>query len=242
MLAKSPKMKVLTALTVSCLSLLCAFAVSKADEDKKETAAETQASDAPAKGADGALQGGVKQVELSLTRMRDVSMDISKLKQDAKALYGEATRQIVHIQSSPNIIGGAVVNIPIRFETGQYLPPRKKWVERYVADIGPELKLLKEGVDEMESGCREILVAESLKDDLKEIFSDWSKGVKLANEHYDDLAAYVGKGRLTNSELGSKSLELRNYLTGLERTVKAGFKLMRKSQKKTRNDKMVPIA
>lgn len=244
-------------LSVSALSPWAIYA----DESKKETGAQAESSanqtakteSAAAEHAgkdhsegaltgEGALKGGVEQVEISLTRMRDVSLDVKTLESDVKGLYGEATRQIVSIESSPNIIGGVLVNIPYRFETGSYLPPRRKQVKHYVSQIGPTLKLLKEGVEEMECGCRAILVPEGIRDEFQPIVKDWNALVKEANEHFDDLEKYVAENRLTNSELGGRAQELSNDMRGLEATLKQAFKLVKRAQKKNKNDKLVPIA
>lgn len=218
-----------------------------ADDNADKKASRTQSADKKnqddkSAGSEAPIKGGVEQVEISLSRIRDVNLGVQRLKSDVKSLYEESTRQYVTIESSPSIIGTSVVNIPYRFQTGRYMPPRRKWVNNYLAQIGPDLRLLKEGVDETESGCRELLVPEGVKDDLQNIFSDWAKMVKEANHHFDDLEEYVSKSKLTNDELGSKALVLGNDMRGLEVTLKAAFKLVKTSQKKNKNDKLVPIS
>lgn len=191
---------------------------------------------------ESSLKGEVKQVEISLSRIRDVSLDVQRVKADVKALYGEATRQLVNIDSSPTIIGSTVVNIPYSFKTGEYMQPRKKWVSHYTSQIGPTLKLLKEGVDEMESGCRSLLVPAGIKNDFQQAIESWNYQVKETNKHFDDLNAYVEQGRLTNKELGDKTLILGNDMRNLDATLKIAFKLVKTSTKKNKNDKLVPIA
>ncbi len=230
------------ALLVALLALTVGVGISRADDDdKKQNSSKTSAAK-ESQPAPGALQGGVQQVEISLTRIRDLSQDVNHVKREVRELYDEATRKVVRIESSPNIIGTTVISIPYRFETGEYMPPRRKQVENYVAEIGPTLKLLKENVDETENGVRELLVPESLKDDFREILSDWSNYIKRANTHFDSLQEYVAKSKLTNQELGSKALQLGEDMKGMEMTLKTAFKLVKQSNKKNKNEKMVPVA
>lgn len=253
--SKSCKNSVLIATGLLMLSPLLLQSI--AEESKStEKPAETKTSSNPSETAEskaeghsggalsgeGVLKGGVEQVEISLTRMRDVSLDVKTLESDVKGLYGEATRQVVRIDSSPNIIGGVLVNIPYRFETGEYLPPRRKYVNNYIAQIGPNLKLLKEGVNEMECGCRAILVPEGVKEEFGSVVKDWNSIVKQANTHFDELENYVKTSKLTNSELGGRAQELNGDMQGLKATLKEAFKIMKRAQKKNKNDKMVPIA
>lgn len=230
------------ALLVAVIAFTIGVGISRADDDNKKNNSPKAPVAQESQPASGVLQGGVQQVEVSLTRIRDVSQDVNHVKREVRELYDEATRKVVRIESSPNIIGTTVVSIPYRFETGEYMPPRRKQVENYVAEIGPTLKLLKENVEETESGVRELLVPESLKDDFREIFSDWSNYIKRANTHFDGLEEYVAKSKLTNQELGSKALQLGEDMKGMEVTLKAAFKLVKQANKKNKNEKMVPVA
>ena len=238
------KMAITRALIFVLLTALLGVGMSKAEVTKSEVTK----SEASKKSADAipeqsnVIRGEITQVEVSLTRLRDLHSDIESLKGDVKSLYGESTRKVVHIQSSPNIIGTTVVNIPYRFETGEYMPPRKRQVTNYVAQMGPTLKLLKENVEETESGCRELLVPEGIKDDFQHVFSDWSKYIKQANASYDKLDEYVKTGRLSNEDLGSKALQLGEDVAGIDRTLKTAFKLVKRANKKHKNDKLVPVA
>lgn len=227
------------ALLVALLAVSVGVGISKAEDSKSNSSKKASESEqAPA----GALRGEVQQVEVSLTRIRDLSTDVSHVKREVRSLYDEATRKVVHINSTPNIIGTTVINIPYRFETGDYMVPRRKQVMNYIGEIGPTLKLLKENVEETESGCRELLVPESLKDDFREIFSDWSSYIKRANAHFDDLEDYVSKNKLSNQELGSKALQLGEDMKGMENTLKTAFKVVKASLKKNKNEKFVPVA
>jgi uncharacterized protein Yka (UPF0111/DUF47 family) len=229
------------AVIISLLALSVGVGISKAEDSSKSSSSKTAAA-AETDQTSGVLRGEVRQVEVSLTRIRDLSTDVNHVKREVRSLYDEATRKVVHIQSSPNIIGTTVINIPYRFETGEYMPPRRKQVLNYISEIGPTLKLLKENVEETESGCRELLVPESLKDDFREIFSDWSNHIKKANTHFDNLEEYVSKEKLTNEGLGSKALQLGEDMKGMEVTLKTAFKLVKTSLKKNKNEKFVPVA
>ncbi len=189
------------------------------------------------------LKAGLQESQASLARMRDVSQDVKSIERAVDGLYKESTRQLVATDLSHNIIAGANVNIPFSYKCGQYLPPRQEWVERYVADIGPTLSLLKKGVDEMEQGRQTVMVPATIKDEFQELFVQWSELVKGANQHYDKLKAYTAEAKLTNKQLGNYALELSRDVRALDLTIKDSYKLVKDAQKKNnKSGERVPIA
>lgn len=194
------------------------------------------------------LKGGLQETDVSLNRMRDISKDIKALQRSADKLYLEASRKVISTESSSNIVGGTIVagtglSIPVAYEYGAYLPPRKELLHEFLDEIGPTIRQLKEGVDEMEHGRPTVMVPSAIKEDFQEMFVQWSELVKGINLHYDKIVTYIERGKITNRELKAYAIELKHHVNALDTTIKESSKLVKLAHKKdNKNEKRVPIA
>ncbi len=142
----------------------------------------TPGSDAGAGSPQGpVLKGGVRTLVLTLNEVREAGVAIDKVKRLSADLYEEMTRHDVQLEEEPEIIGTTVVYIPVNFDAGTYLPPRKKWVDLYMSQLGPLVTAMKSEITDVE-----IAVPEETKARLRLLFNDW---VSVVTDVQTNLAA-----------------------------------------------------
>lgn len=144
----------------------------------------------PAAAGDGGLSGQVQLVELNLSTLRDLGLDIKRVHHGAGSLIDEVSRQPVNVQTVPNVIGlNTVYNIPVGFTGGGYLRPRKAAVDAALRMMEPWIDLAKTSVDEITEGHKKLDLDDETKEELAPQFKSW---VALVNDTYDHLQKLKG--------------------------------------------------
>jgi hypothetical protein len=165
-----------------------------------------------------ALEGEVQTVELDLQTLRDLGLDIKKVRHAASGLYEEVTRTPVTIQSTPNFIGnGTIINIPTGFSSsGAMLPPRKKAVDAAMVAMRPIITIAKEDVDAFESGRKELNLPQHLLDQLKPTFDDWRIAAKDASNQLAQLEPLTQGPPYMNESIASHASAIDKDMRTLE--------------------------
>lgn len=208
--------------------------VPQASAPQKSRLAQTQSTKGP-KNSDAvkALEGEVETVELDLQTLRDLGLDIKKVRHAASGLYDEVTRQPVTIQSTPNFIGnGTIINIPTGFSSaGGVLPPRKKAVDAAMAAMRPFITIAKEDVDAFESGRKELNLPQHLLDQLKPNFDDWKVAAKDASTQLAQLEPLTQGPPYANDAIGSHASAIDKDMRTLESDRREIYKVLQSEGK-----------
>lgn len=132
------------------------------------------------------IQAGVQMIELNLQVLRDVGLDIKNILKAASSLYDEVTIQPVTIQTMPEVVGrGTIINIPVGFTPSGNAPqPSKKRVDLSMNQMRPIIQMMKQDVDDFESGRRRLDISDAERQELEPLFDQW---VKLVNDINSNL-------------------------------------------------------
>lgn len=164
-----------------------------------------------------ALEGEVQTVELDLQTLRDLGLDIKKVRHAASGLYDEVSRTPVTIQSMPNFIGnGTIINIPTGFTSTGALPPRKKAVDAAMVAMRPFITIAKEDVDAFESGRKELNLPQPLLDQLKPTFDNWKIAAKDASSQLAQLEPLTQGPPYMNESIASHASAIDKDMRTLE--------------------------
>lgn len=195
----------------------------------------------PCLGAEGAsasdtaspkvIQGGVVKVEVSLNDLRDARLAVSRVRKAAANLYDEVTRQEMTMTSNPNMIGTTVISIPTPSFTGQYLPPRSRWVKASIREISPIMNLFKEDVDVALESNRHVDVSDATSKQLDPLRNELFSSVKSSFETYEQLASLTEGPGYDNRAIADKSKSLDKEMKQLDRTLKKGVSILQKEAK-----------
>jgi hypothetical protein len=180
------------------------------------------------------LKGGVTDIEVTLTDLRDARMSTGRLRKAVANLYDEVTRQEMTMSFNPNVIGSTVITTPTPMATGRYLEPRKKWVDESMADIGPIIKLFKEDVDKALEDDKRAGADDAIHDALGSIKEELFSQVKSSFETYTALEGMTAGPGYDNSTIASTAKILDNDMKKLDRSLKKGISILQKEAKATK--------
>lgn len=98
-------------------------------------------------GKPAGLSGAVKATAVTCAAgLKSIGQLTSRIKRTASELVGECTRQNLVVVSEPDVIGPVVIPaMPApdgMIAAGDYLPPRKHWLELYAADFARTIGVL----------------------------------------------------------------------------------------------------
>lgn len=177
------------------------------------------------------LQGGVVKVEVTLNNLRDARLSVSRARKAIANLYDEVTRQQVTMTYNPNLVGTTVITIPMPSFTGQYLPPRKKWVTASMSEIGPIMNLFKEDVDNAIESNRQTDVSEAAREVLDPIKANVFALVKSSFSAYKELEDLTSGSGYDSAKIASVSNNLDAHMKRLDQTLKKGISALQKEAK-----------
>lgn len=155
------------------------------------------------------LQGGVKMLALTMNELRDAKTSVDKVKRVSSDIYNEMTRIPVQMGQMVNAVGTTVINIPVPVGIGDALPARPKWVNFYMSELVPLVRLMKEEIDEVEDGTAKWVVRDDLKEALRPYYEDWKKVVKDVDSKVTSLQKLT-KRPPYNQELAAKEAKAIN--------------------------------
>lgn len=177
------------------------------------------------------LQGQVIQIDVTLNDLRDARLSISRLRKATANLYDEVTRQQMTMSYNPNLVGSTVIMTPVPTFSGAYLPPRKKWVDETMADIGPIITLFKQDVDAAIESNRRTDVRDSTRKALDPVREEAFALVKGAFDLYTELERLTVGPNYDNQAISSTTTKLDNQIKRLDRTLKKGISILQREAK-----------
>lgn len=177
------------------------------------------------------IKAGVNVYVVSLENLKEIGMAIREVQEAASDLYEEVSRREVTLTSTPNVVGFTVMSMPSGFTQGAYLPPRKKWVDAYMADMVRIVKLMKDECDDVLAGKAQLVVPVPEQDQVKTMFGQW---VGLVNDTFNkvsDLETTTKQPMLNNSAIANAALAINKDMKALEALRKKVYKIYQKAGK-----------
>lgn len=176
------------------------------------------------------LKGGVQKVELSLEKLRDVGLDLKELLKGLSSLYDEVTAQPVQLITEPEIVGrGIVINIPVgTMPVGPRPPARKKRVDIAMGQIAPVVTMMKENVDEVVAGKRELDLPSDVIETLQPQFKAWTKAVDATAGQLSQLQQLTQGPPYDNDAIAQTAAAMEKNVKTLDETRRAIYKVIRK--------------
>jgi hypothetical protein len=145
------------------------------------TAAPPAPAEAGAAPAEKTLEGNVHASVISaLNALKQAGRSATQLRHASGALYDEVSTPEVQIVDEPELIAGVVVSLPISFQTGQLLAPRKKWVDHDMEELTQVYDLIKADVSEI------VIPAEN-KEQAQPIYNELTAIMQSIGKHIDNL-------------------------------------------------------
>jgi hypothetical protein len=186
------------------------------------------------------IQGGVVKIDVTLNDLRDARLSTSRVRKAAANLYDEVTRQQVTMNYNPNVVGMAVIMTPSPSFTGAYLPPRKKWVEAAMSEIGPIITLLKEDVDLAIESNRRTEVADATRAQLDPLRDEAFSKVNTSFDLYKQLQKLCfGVSSYDNQAIAHVASSLDHEMKSLDKSLKKGIAVLQKEAKASKKTKSV---
>ncbi len=213
------------------LSLVCFFAM------LSFCASMAMASEAEENKATTTLQGGVVELDITLDNLRDARLSINRLRKAIADLFDEVNRQQVTMHYNPNFVGSAVIMMHTPTFTGALLPPRKKWVNESVSEIGHIISLFKEDVDTAIESNRRTKVSDSARKNLDPVREDAFRLVKESFETYRQLQALAAGPSYDNSAISVATKNMDRSVKQLDRSMKKGISILQKEAKASKKMK-----
>ncbi len=177
------------------------------------------------------LQGQVVQIDVTLNDLRDARLSISRVRKATANLYDEVTRQQMTMSFNPNLVGSTVIMTPTPSFTGAFLPPRKKWVDESVEEIGTVINLFKQDVDAAIESNRRTDVRDSARKALEPFREEAFALVKGSFDFYKQLEGMTAGPNYDNQGISSVTTKLDDQMKRLDKTLKNGIKILQKEAK-----------
>lgn len=201
-------------------------------DDQSDSVASSQTIKETNQASSTTLQGSIETVQLNLEVLRDIGLDIKKLRSAAEELYNEVTLQPVSLQMQPNVVGmGTVIYTPVA-AAPIYMAPRKKRIDLAMNDIRPIVTLMKEDVDKVLSGQRKIDLPENTDEVLDPLFTNWESLVKDIYKQFTDLEPLTQTSSYDNRAIARSANSICKDAKSLENIRKKVFKIIQKEGQK----------
>jgi len=175
------------------------------------------------------IKSEVQVYVVTLENLKESGMAIEKVRRAASDLYEEVAQRQVTLTSTPNVVGFTVLNMPTGFQTGNYLPPRRKWVDAYMQEMVTIIKLMKEENDDVINGKTQLLVPESTRTPLKDLFDQWVGLVSDVYSKLSELEKATQQKLLDNASIANASLSIHKDMKQLEGVRKKVYKILQKA-------------
>ncbi len=183
------------------------------------------------------LQAGVKKVDISLEKLRDIGLDLKQVSTSARHLYDEVMIQPVSIMTEPEVIGrGIIVNIPIGTSpVGPPAPPNPKRVERAMDAMRPIISTLKKNADEFVDQKKELDVSPEAAEKLDPIVKKWIEAADNIAGQLKVLEPLTTGPKYDNSAIAAQCKNIQQDAYVLDRLRRDAFKIIKKEEKKKKN-------
>ena len=178
------------------------------------------------------LEGGVKVLILTLSELKDARQTVKRVKKTASDMQDEVNRRLIQMQTRPNVVGTTVINIPQPVEMGE-LPARKEWIDLYMANLTPLLKMMQKNVRDVENGTIKLVVREDIKKSFQSLLETWKTTVKDTEVHLTALQSLTAQGPpYKNRDIDKQAKIIEKDAKKLEKTAKRIEKLFKKKPPK----------
>lgn len=177
------------------------------------------------------LEATVKKQEVTLQAIRDVRLDLKRVKGAASDIFDEVTREPMDFSTAPNVVGGSVIINPINIRETGVLEPRTQWIENSVAKMGPIIELLRADVDSIGKDDAAFAFSEQSQKTLDELTKDWKTMVKDMFSQYRSLKSALAQKPYNNVSIASRSRSIFLKAKALEKTRRKAERLFRKEIK-----------
>ena len=151
----------------------------------------------------GSIQASLRQSNLAL---RDLAVSSHKLKRACSDLAAEMQRYGTTMQTiGPDAVGMMVIpsiNVPVP-DTNNPLPPRKKWVDFYVAQIGQLLGLI-------QSDLQEITIPQEAQAELGDALSQLQQADWPINTEYQDVVALTKGDNYNQNQIAKEFTDIQD--------------------------------
>jgi hypothetical protein len=147
-----------------------------------------------------------------------------KLKRTALDMMGELQRQDLVVVSEPDVIGPIIVpavpNPSGMMPVGDYLPPRKKWLDFFMAEMGQLIPL-------MQSELAGTAIPADKKDEVAGPWGQMQSLVQDMQSHYKALQPLTQGPNFDRDAIGKEVLAIYNDVEELEKLRKQAFHIIK---------------
>lgn len=209
------------------LVLNCTCPVIQAQPTTAEPATAATTSTSP-------LSGQVELVEVNLSTLRDLGLDIKRVHHGAAALVDEVSRQPIDIQTVPNVVGfNQIVNIPVGFTGGGYVPPRKAAVDAAMDAMEPWIDIAKASVDAIKEGHKKLDLDDATKQELAPQFKQWESLVNETYNHLQTLKTLTKGPSYDNAAIAEQASAIAKDAKSLDKVRREVYKVLQREGKET---------
>lgn len=205
------------------LSAGLAFAISSpcALADGGDDASASANSNQAQSAASTVLQGGVqKTAKQAMLGFKSINEATGKLKRAASDLFAECSRHDQQIEEEPEMIGGTIIEIPISFDLGPCLPPRKKYVDLFMSHIEQFDSLLDEEV-------QGILIPDDKANSVNPLISDMNVIMKDVDTRLAGLKQLTGTSPYPGNAIGQQCKLISDDMKQLNELTKKAFRMIK---------------
>jgi hypothetical protein len=222
------------------ISLMVTLAAPAFAQDAGNSASPPAAGDAasstaaPASPSTTTLTGGVKKVDLSLEKLRDVGLDLKRVMTGARHLYDEVSIQPVTVITEPEVVGrGMIINIPIGTRpVGPPQPPRKDRVDLSMNDMRPVITILKKNADDFVADRSQLDLPADIEQKLNPLVKDWISGVDRIAADLKSLDPLTTGPNYDNASIAAVCTDIQKNAKGLDEARRKVYKIMKKEDKR----------
>jgi hypothetical protein len=182
-------------------------------------------------------QGSVKVIEIDLELLKEVGLDIKNVIKAAGSLYDEVNIRPVQILTQPEIVGrGTIVYMPVGTQAvGPPAPPRKKRLDRSVAQIDPVVAALKQDADDVRAGRAEIGVSDTVREELRPYFKEWGIIVDNIEAQLSALHQLTASPPYDNAAISARANSIATYSEKLDQTRRKIYKVLQNEGRKRKH-------
>jgi hypothetical protein len=224
------KFRHLHGLAISTLSLLTisSSCVLAQNTDTTTGTAQPASSESAPPAAGKALTGKVQIITLDLDKLRDVGLDLKRIRHAASDLYDEVTLQPVSIQTQPEVVGRNIIYIPIGFSQTGYRPPSKKAIDACMTEMRPIITVMQDDVNDFVSGQKQFDLSDDTRETLKPLFEQWAQNVNEISDQLKTLDTLTGGPKYDNKAIGNAAAAIDKDCKALETIRKKIYKQIQK--------------
>ena len=182
------------------------------------------------------LEASVKKQEITLQSIKDVRLDLKRVRSAAADIFDEVTRQPISYQATPNVVGTVVINVPISIQESGFLEPRKGWIENSVNKMGPIIELLRKDIETIGQDKATMALSSNAEQELDKLRTNWVELVKHMHSQYRALLPLLKESPYQNRSIAARTRSIYLDTKDLEKTRRKAEKLLRKELKRRKKE------